>query len=84
MALDVCLFIEGVTDPMATQAMRSVRSEKGSLALEQVLFIAAVIAMSAGLYAFYNNLGGHFRSVDLSAAETVVPSASAAGTGATP
>ena len=42
------------------EAARDGRQERGSLALEQVLFIGAVVAMSVGLYAFYNDLGGYF------------------------
>ena len=46
--------------------------ERGSLALEQVLFIAAVIALSAGLSAFYGNLSEYFSSVNFSEAPTNV------------
>ncbi|HQH26880.1 MAG TPA: hypothetical protein PLP17_05735 [Oligoflexia bacterium] len=37
--------------------------EKGSLALEQVLFIGAVVALSAGLFIFYDNLSSYFSSI---------------------
>ena len=46
---------------------RTSRSEKGSLALEQVLFIGAIVALSAGLYVFYGNLSDYFRNVGFSA-----------------
>ncbi len=36
-------------------------NEKGSLALEQVLFIGAVVAISAGLIAFYGSMSGYFQ-----------------------
>ena len=39
--------------------------ERGSLALEQVLFIGAIIALSAGIYAFYNRLGNYFQTVNI-------------------
>jgi hypothetical protein len=47
--------------------------EKGSLALEQVLFIGAIITMSAGLFAFYGNLSTYFSSVDISNVQNQVP-----------
>ena len=37
-----------------------VRNERGSLALEQVLFIGAIVAMGVGLYAFYGDLSNYF------------------------
>jgi len=40
-------------------------SERGSLALEQVLFIGAIVALSAGIYAFYNRLGSYFQTVNI-------------------
>lgn len=42
-------------------------SEKGSLALEQVLFIGAIIAMSAGVYTFYGNIETYFSAVAIPA-----------------
>jgi hypothetical protein len=38
--------------------------EKGSLALEHILFIGAVVALSAGLFVFYDNLSTYFSNVD--------------------
>ena len=38
----------------------SVRKQTGSLALEQILFIGAVVAMSAGVWAFYDDIGAYF------------------------
>jgi len=37
-----------------------VENERGSLALEQVLFIGAIVAMGVGLYAFYGDLSTYF------------------------
>jgi hypothetical protein len=41
----------------------ALRSERGSLALEQVLFIGAVVALAAGLFAFYDNLAAYFSGI---------------------
>lgn len=43
------------------------RDETGSLALEQVLFIGAVVALSAGVWAFYGNIGGFFTNFSVTA-----------------
>ena len=43
-----------------------IRDEKGSLALEQILFIGAIVALSAGLFIFYNNLSDYFSNVGFS------------------
>lgn len=45
---------------MKLHRARKLTGEKGSLALEQILFIAAVVVMSASIYAFYNEIGGYF------------------------
>ncbi|GEM_PF-5494755 len=45
-------------------------NERGSLALEQVLFIGAVVAMATGLYAFYGDISQYFTNVDFAAAPT--------------
>lgn len=39
------------------------KEEKGSLALEQVLFIGAIVALAAGLFAFYDNLSNYFSGI---------------------
>jgi hypothetical protein len=52
-------------------------SERGSLALEQVLFIGAVVTMSVGLYSFYNDLGTYFSNFSTAAPPTNVGSNSA-------
>ena len=39
---------------------KSGREEQGSLALEQILFIGAIVTMAVGLFAFYGNLGNYF------------------------
>ncbi len=41
---------------------------RGSLALEQVLFIGAVVAMAAGLFLFYENISDYLSAVGFSAA----------------
>ena len=43
--------------------LRRPASEKGSLALEHVLFIGAVVALSAGVFIFYDNLSNYFKNV---------------------
>lgn len=42
------------------------KSERGSLALEQVLFIGAIVTMSLGLFAFYDKLSNYFSNFDVS------------------
>jgi hypothetical protein len=56
------------------------RDERGSLALEQVLFIGAVVIMSAGLFAFYDDLRSYFTQVDFSSVPTTVSAPSGSGT----
>ena len=55
-------------------------SEKGSLALEHILFIGAVVALSAGLFIFYNNLSDYFANIGFSAPPTNVGGASGTNT----
>ncbi len=50
--------------------------EEGSLALEQILFIGAIVALSAGLFVFYDNLSTYFSSVGFSTAPTNIGSQS--------
>ncbi len=59
-----------------------VRSEEeGSLALEQVLIIAAIVTMSAGLFVFYDNISNYFRTFNIAALPTGVSiSPSSSGT----
>ena len=45
-------------------------SEKGSLALEQVLFIGALVTMSVGLFSIYGNIRDYFAGVTLGSAPT--------------
>lgn len=45
-------------------------NERGSLALEHVLFIGAIVALSAGLFAFYNNISDYFANIGFSAPPT--------------
>jgi len=39
--------------------------ERGSLALEQVLFIGAVVVMSAGVFTFYTDIGSYFSTFNI-------------------
>lgn len=55
-------------------------NERGSLALEQVLFIGAIVAMSLGLFTFYGKLGSYFQNFDMSGIADSVP-VPAGGTG---
>jgi len=41
------------------------QNEIGSLALEQVLFIAAIVVMGAAVSAFYEKLALYFRNVSV-------------------
>ena len=50
----------------------SPKGEEGSLALEHILFIGAIVALSAGLFIFYDRLSDYFESVDLSNLPTTV------------
>ena len=56
--------------------IRFMRPERGSLALEQVLFIGAVVALSAGVFAFYDNLSSYFSSISLAPAPKNIGQAS--------
>lgn len=60
---------------------RSIRDEKGSLALEHILFIGAVVALSAGLFAFYDNLADYFRNIGFAAPPPNIGASSGADTG---
>lgn len=60
--------------------LQQTRDERGSLALEQVLFIGAVVIMSAGLFAFYDDLRSYFTQVDFSSVPTTVSAPSSGGT----
>lgn len=56
------------------------KNQRGSLALEQILIISAIVTMSAGLFVFYDNISNYFRTFDLSALPTSV-AASPTGAG---
>jgi len=45
-------------------------SERGSLALEHVLFIGAVVALSAGVFVFYDNLSNYFKNITFASSPT--------------
>ena len=49
---------------------RTPRRDAGSLALEQVLFIGAVVLLTAGVYAFYQDLGAYFTNFSITAPPT--------------
>lgn len=42
--------------------------EKGSLALEQILFIGAIVTMSVGIFAFYGDLRQYFTDFSVAGA----------------
>lgn len=50
--------------------------EKGSLSLEHILFIGAVVLITAGLSAFYSNISTYFAGVGFSASPVNVGSSS--------
>ncbi|MCB0343615.1 MAG: hypothetical protein KDD66_00785 [Bdellovibrionales bacterium] len=43
------------------------KEEKGSLSLEQILFVAAVVGIGAGLTAFYGNISSYLTNVGFNA-----------------
>ena len=49
-------------------------NERGSVALEQVLFIGAIVAMSAGIFAFYSDLRDYFSNFSVAASPSNVGS----------
>jgi len=48
-------------------------NERGSLALEQVLFIGAVVLLATGLFNFYGDLGTFFDNFNFDNVQSVVP-----------
>ncbi|MDR2338471.1 MAG: hypothetical protein LBE20_07550 [Deltaproteobacteria bacterium] len=42
--------------------------ERGNLALEQILFITAVVLLSAGVAVFYDNLSSYFQTFSVTRA----------------
>jgi uncharacterized protein (UPF0333 family) len=55
-----------------TTMIKKENKEKGSLSLEHILFIGAVVAMSVGITAFYTNITTYFQGVGFAAAPTNV------------
>ena len=49
--------------------------QRGSLALEQVLFIGAVVLLATGLFAFYGELSNYFSNFDFSSVGNSIPGA---------
>ena len=47
-------------------------NERGSLSLEQVLFIGAIVLMGTGLTVFFDNIRGYFAGVGFSSSPTNV------------
>lgn len=45
-------------------------NEKGSLALEQILFIGAVVVASAGIFVFYENINAYFSGITVADSPT--------------
>ena len=50
--------------------VKGTNGEKGSLALEHVLFIGAIVALSTGIFVFYDNLSTYFSSISFAKAPT--------------
>ena len=46
------------------------KKEKGSLALEQILFIGAIVVMSGGIFAFYGEISDYFSTFKTVNAQT--------------
>jgi len=51
--------------------MKNIRNERGSLSLEQILFIGAVVLVGGGLFAFYGNMNDYFENVNVPASPDV-------------
>ena len=49
-----------------------VQDQRGSLSLEHVLFIGAVVALSAALFGFYGKLSQYFTDIDIDSVPTSV------------
>lgn len=54
------------------QLTHQTNDERGSLALEQVLFIGAVVTMGAGILSFYDDLSNYFRNFTVATPPTNV------------
>ena len=46
-------------------AARCAVNDAGSLALEQVLFIGAIVLLTAGVYSFYQDVAAYFTNFSL-------------------
>ena len=64
---------------MENNYKNSCLNEKGSLALEQVLFIGAVVLLATGLFTFYGELSNYFANFDFSNVGNSVPAAGSGG-----
>ena len=43
----------------------NIRRERGSLALEQVLFIGAIVAIASAVWVFYDSIGSYFEAAQV-------------------
>ena len=57
--------------PLIKIRRAEIDDERGSLALEHVLFIGAVVALAGAIYAFYGQLDEYFEGIDLRDGESV-------------
>ncbi|MCC6932466.1 MAG: hypothetical protein IT292_04335 [Deltaproteobacteria bacterium] len=64
---------------MKTRNLKNKKNERGSLSLEQILFIGAVVGLAAGLGGFYGNLGEHFKTFNPQALQDQATNAANAG-----
>lgn len=48
-----------------TKGVNFMKKERGSLALEQVLFISAIVILGGAVAVFYNRLGTYFQTVPI-------------------
>lgn len=56
-----------------------VKKERGSLSLEHILFIGAVVLLSAGITTFYTNINTFFSSVSFTDTPNIGVSGTSAG-----
>jgi uncharacterized protein (UPF0333 family) len=54
------------------QEVKKKRNDRGSLSLEHILFIGAVILVATGLTTFYSRMSSYFTNVGFAAAPTNV------------
>ena len=59
---------------------KELNNERGSLSLEHILFIGAVVALSVGITAFYGNISTYFQTVGFGAAPQNIGAGTGGGT----